>query len=153
VAASNGIADADVVLFDPDLDIAVLYAPDVDAPSLDFADGAPTRGVTGAALGYANGGPLVVMPAGVTGAYPATGRDIYDEDHVTRDIIELQAPVEPGDSGGPFVLEDGTVGGIVFAESRTDDAVGYALTPDDVDERVAPAVGRTTPVDVGPCLR
>ena len=153
VAAGDGIADAEVVLFDPDLDIAVLYAPDVDAPSLDFADGSPERGTTGAALGYAGGGPLVVMPAGVTGAYPATGRDIYDEDHVTRDIIELRAPVEPGDSGGPLILEDGTVGGVVFAESRTDDAVGYALAPDDVDERVAPGVGRTQPVDVGPCIR
>ena len=43
---------------------------------------------------------------------------------MTRDILELRAEVEPGDSGGPFVLEDGTVAGVVFAESRTDESVG-----------------------------
>ena len=153
LATADGVADAEVVLFDPDLDIAVLVAPDVEGPSLDFAEGVPKRGTAGAALGFAGGGPLVVMPAGVAGAYPATGRDIYDEERVTRDILGLRAAVEPGDSGGPLVLEDGTVGGVVFAEARTEESVGYALAPDDVDERVAPAIGRTSPVDVGPCLR
>ena len=57
---------------------------------------------------------------------------------MTRDILELRAEVEPGDSGGPLVLEDGTVAGVVFAESRTDESVGYALAADAVDERVAP---------------
>ena len=46
-----------------------------------------------------------------------------------RDILELRAEVEPGDSGGPLVLENGTIGGLVFAESRADESVGYALTP------------------------
>ena len=40
------------------------YVPDVDGPSLDFADEAPDRGTTGAALGFAGGGPLVILPAG-----------------------------------------------------------------------------------------
>jgi S1-C subfamily serine protease len=72
---------------------------------------------------------------------------------VTRDILELRAEVEPGDSGGPLVLEDGTVAGVVFAESRSDESVGYALAAGVVDARVAPAIGRTSSVDVGPCLR
>jgi hypothetical protein len=61
--------------------------------------------------------------------------------------------VEPGDSGGPLILEDGTIGGLVFAESRTDDSVGYALTPTSVAVRVQPGIGRTAAVDTGPCLR
>jgi hypothetical protein len=61
--------------------------------------------------------------------------------------------VEPGDSGGPLVLDDGTVGGLVFAESKTDPEVGYALTPAFVAERVMPSVGARRAVDVGPCLR
>ena len=112
----------------------------------------PERGAEGAALGYAGGGPLVVLPAAVAGAYQATGHDIYDRALVTREIIELRAAIEPGDSGGPVVLEDGTVGGLVFAESRADPEVGYALSPTAVATRVAPAVGRTGSVDVGACL-
>jgi S1-C subfamily serine protease len=152
VELPTGETDATVVLFDPELDVAVLYAPSVDARALRFATGDPGRGTLGAALGYAGGGPLVVLPAAVTGGYQAQGRDIYGGDLVVRDILELRASVEPGDSGGPLILEDGTIGGLVFAESRNDSTVGYALTPTSVAVRVAPAIGRTGAVDVGPCL-
>jgi hypothetical protein len=89
----------------------------------------------------------------VSGRLVATGRDIYGEALVLRDILELRAEIEQGDSGGPFVLADGTVGGLVFAEARTDPEVGYALTATSVAIAVAPAIGRTEPVDTGPCLR
>ncbi len=153
IALGDRLVDGTPVLFDPELDVAVLYAPGLTAPGLALATSVPDRGATGAALGYAGGGPLVVLPAAVAGSYPATGRDIYDRSRVTREIIELRAAVEPGDSGGPFVLEDGTVGGLVFAESRSDPNVGYALSPESVASHVTPAIGRTAPVDVGGCLR
>jgi S1-C subfamily serine protease len=153
VTLDGDTADAAVVLFDPDLDVAVLHAPGIDGPALRFAADDPERGTLGAVLGYPDGGPLAILPAAVSGGYAATGRDIYNVDRVTRDILELRARVDPGDSGGPLVLEDGTIGGLVFAESRTDDEVGYALTPTTVAVRVAPAVGRTGEVDTGDCLR
>lgn len=146
-------ADATVVLFDPDLDVAVLHAPGLGARALRFAATDPVRGDLGAALGYAGGGPLVVMPAAVSGSYSATGRDIYGQGQVTRKILELRAGVDPGDSGGPLILEDGTIGGLVFAESRTDPSVGYALTPTAVSVRIAPALGRTAAVGVGACIK
>ncbi len=153
VASVDGdLSDAVVVRFDPNLDIAVLYAPDVRAVALDFAVIDPERGALGAALGYPGGGGLSIMPAAVTGAYPATGRDIYDRDLIKRDLLELRAAIDAGDSGGPFVLRDGTIGGIVFAEARTDPDVGYALAARAVDVAVGPAIGRTSPVDTGPCL-
>ena len=95
-----------------------------------------------------------MLPAAVAGSYAATGRDIYDTSRVTRQILELRAAVEPGDSGGPLVLEDGTVGGLVFAESR--DRPGRRLRADArrrSSTRVAPAIGRTGAVDVGACIR
>jgi S1-C subfamily serine protease len=147
------VVDATPVMFDPEFDIAVLYVPRLEGRTLRFANVDPARGTFGAALGYAGGGPLVVLPAAVAGDYPATGRDIYGVGRVTRDILELRASVEPGDSGGPLILEDGTIGGVVFAESRTDPGVGYALTPTSVAVRVAPAIGRTGKVSVGGCLR
>jgi hypothetical protein len=143
---------AEPVAFDPELDVAVLHAPGLAGTVLQFATATPDRGVQGAAVGYPGGGPLVVIPAGVAGSYPATGRDIYNKAIIDRTIIELRAAIQPGDSGGPLILPDGTIGGLVFAQSREDATVGYALTPTAVAAAVRPAVGRTSPVDVGPCI-
>ena len=145
--------DAEAVMFDPTVDLALLHVPSLQGPVLRFATSNPSRGALGAALGYTGGGPLQVLPAAVAGSYPATGRDIYGQDRITRDILELRAAVEPGDSGGPLILEDGSVGGLVFAESRTDPEVGYALTPSAVANRIAPAIGSQGAVDLGQCIR
>jgi S1-C subfamily serine protease len=152
VTGVAGQVDARVVLFDPELDVAVLYTPDLRGVPLRFAASDPARGAIGAALGYPGGGSLTVVPAAVTGAYPATGLDIYDKATVRREILELRAQIDRGDSGGPFVLRDGTIGGLVFAEARTDPDVGYALSPTAVAIRIGPAMGRTGGVDTGECL-
>ena len=142
-----------VVLFDPELDLALVRTPDLVFRPLQLAGAAPGRGTVGAALGHPNGGALTVIPAAVSAEIRARGRDLYATHIVIRDILELRAPVEPGDSGGPLVLADGTVGGVVFAESRTDASIGYALDPLAVADRVNPLLGRTTAVDTGACIR
>lgn len=152
VELGGGDVPATVVAFDPDLDVAVLRAPTLKSPVLRFAAAIPERGAKGAAIGFPNGGPMAVIPAGVAGSYRATGRDIYGKAAIDREIIELRAAIQPGDSGGPLILEDGTIGGLVFAESRTDGSVGYALSPTEVAVFVRPAVGRTGSADVGPCI-
>ena len=153
VTSAEGTDDATVVMFDPTLDLALLSVPALQGPVLRFATSTPERGSVGAAIGYAGGGPMGILPAAVAGSYDATGRDIYGEDRVTRKILELRAAVEPGDSGGPLVLDDGSVGGLVFAESRTDPEVGYAMTPTAVANRIQPSIGSRGAVDVGPCIR
>ncbi len=153
VTLGDKVLDARPVLFDPDLDVAVLYVPGIGGRVLRFASGDPDRGTQGAAIGFAGGGPMVVLPVSVSGSYAATGRDIYARNRVTRSILELHAEIEPGDSGGPIVLEDGTVGGLVFAESKTDPQVGYALSPTAVAARVAPSLDRTGSVATGECIR
>lgn len=148
----DGEHEATVVLFDPELDVALLHVPGLRARPLRFAAAVPERGTTGAALGFPGGGPLTAIPAAVTADYRAQGRDVYGRGVVTRRIIELRALIERGDSGGPLVLRDGTVGGLVFAESRADPAVGYALAPTDVAVRIRPAIGRTRGVSTGACI-
>ena len=98
------------------------------------------------------GQPLVVIPVGVAAEYPAEGLDIYGDATVTRQILELSARIDKGDSGGPVVLEDGTIGGVVFAESKNDAAVGYALSGTAVAKRIANSLTRTTAVSTGPCV-
>ncbi len=150
--SGGGIRDATVVEFDPDLDVALLWVPGLGVPPLRFATTDPTRGAVGATLGFPHGGGLVVEPAAVSNAYSAQGRDIYGGGRISRRILELRAVVDQGDSGGPLILSDGTVGGVVFAEARTDENAGYALTPTSVATAVAPSVGRRGPAPTGACI-
>ena len=76
---------------------------------------------------------------------PARGTDIYGQAVVTRVVLELNAAVQPGDSGGPFVLADGTVGGLVFAASRTETGIGYALDPTAVAADIQGVLGGRPP--------
>ncbi|MEO5940322.1 MAG: MarP family serine protease [Candidatus Limnocylindrales bacterium] len=153
VAAAGGrVADAVAVFADPELDVALLWVAGLAANPLHFSARDPARGAIGATLGFPHGGDLLIEPAAVSGAYTATGRDIYGSQVVSRRILELRAVVDQGDSGGPLILEDGTVGGVVFAEARTDERVGYALTPTSVAIAIGPSIGRTSAIDPGPCI-
>ena len=155
VQSSAGSFRATVVLLDLELDVALLHADGVRAPPLTFTSKEPKRGALGAAIGFPGdaGGNQTVEPATVAAVYLAQGLDVSGKSRVTRRILELRSRVRPGDSGGPLILEDGSVGGVVFAESRVDPKVGYALSPLDVHERIAPAIGRTAAVGPGPCVR
>ena len=152
VAGIGGVYDATPVLFDPDFDIALLRVPNLVALALPLAGDDPERGAPAAVLGYPNGGPLRVVAAAVAGGYPATGRNIYGTERVKRDIVEIRSDIERGNSGGPLMLSDGTVGGVVFAEARTDEEVGYALAPTAVAARINPFIGSAEPVSTGECL-
>jgi S1-C subfamily serine protease len=140
------------VLVDLELDVALLRAADLDAPALHLTGTEPSRGAIGATFGYPGGGNAVVEPATVAAAYDATGLDVLGTARVTRRILELRAAIEPGDSGGPLLLEDGSVGGIVFAESKVDPSVGYALSPIEVERRIEGSLARTQRVSTGACI-
>lgn len=143
---------ATTVLFDDDLDLAVLQIQG-SGPDLDLAQDVADRGTPGAVVGYPGGGGLTGVRAAVRQTLTARGADIYGEDTVTREVYELQAVVRPGNSGGPFVTTDGQVAGVVFAASTESDALGYALTSEQVLPSVQRALGRTQATDTGPCLR
>jgi S1-C subfamily serine protease len=136
---------------DPALDVAVLAAPDVSAPPIAWADSPVTRGTEGATLGFPGGqSDMVVRPATVRARLEAVGRDIYGEEIVRRDVLALTAAVESGDSGGPFVTSDGTVGGVVFAGDPAGNT-GYALAGSEVRPVVEEAIARNEEVGVGAC--
>jgi S1-C subfamily serine protease len=152
VRSAAGWSDATTVLFDPDLDLAILSVSGATGPPLPLATEPLDRGAPGAVLGYPQGGPLDVRRAAVRRTIEAVGRDIYGHGEVERLVLELQTLVRPGNSGGPFVLPDGRVAGVVFAASSGDDDVGYAIAADEVEDPLRNAVGRTSPVDTGPCI-
>jgi S1-C subfamily serine protease len=154
VQDAGGVAQpATVVFFDPDVDLAVLRVPTAPGPPLSMSTTAVTRGEGGAVLGYPEGGPLTAVGAAVRRTIPAVGHDIYGRGDVDRDVYEIQATIRPGNSGGPFVLPDGTVVGVVVASSTIEDGVGYAITAAEVLDDVGGALALRAPVATGPCLR
>jgi S1-C subfamily serine protease len=140
---------AEVVLFDPERDVSILYVPGLNLPSLAQASAA--RGTTGATIGYPGGGNETVSPAAVRTEIAAVGRDIYGENQVTRQIYVLSADIHPGNSGGPMVDASGRALGVVFANSTSDPSEGYALTDGEVAPDIQAGVGRTAPVDTSAC--
>jgi len=151
--ADGTVHAATPVLFDPELDVAVLRIAEPVGPPLELATEPAERGEGAAVLGYPEGGGLTAVPAALRARLEAVGRDIYGRGRVRREVYELQAEVRPGNSGGPFVDADGTVLGVVFAGSTTDPGIGYALASDEVEPALERAEGRTAPVPTGPCLR
>ena len=141
-----------VVLFDPELDAALLYEPDLRLVPLALAASAAERGTQAAALGFTGGGKLRVVPAVVSRELDALGRDIYGTNVVERRVIELREDVRPGDSGGPLLAAGGAVAGVTFSESQSDPQIGYALTPDAVADAIAPALTSQTAVDTQECV-
>jgi len=140
-----------VVGFDPDLDVAVLHVEGLTVRGLRLVAGELTRGDGGAVLGFPRGGPLTGGGAAVRQVIEPVGHDIYGEGEVTRRLYELQADVAPGNSGGPFVLENGRVAGLVFANSVVEDQVGYAIVSSEFAPLVSRSIARDTPVSAGVC--
>lgn len=148
-------AQGRVVVFDSRTDVAVVHVQGLAAEPLQLQQSIQDRGTPGATLGYPGhlNGEFRGKRAAVQATYQATGRDIYGRRLVNRQVYELHSPVRQGDSGGPFVLPDGQVAGVVFAASTTDRSLGYALTGEQVSQQVQRGSNRTEPVDTGPCTR
>ncbi|MCA1726449.1 MAG: MarP family serine protease [Actinobacteria bacterium] len=148
----GGTTPATTVLFDPDLDIAILRVTESPGPVLTLLRDEVDRGAGGAILGYPENGPLTRGSAAVRRALDVTGPNIYGVKEVRRRVYELQAQVRPGNSGGPFLLVSGDVAGVVFSASTTNNNIGYALRSQDVAVRVDRARDRTDEVDTGGCI-
>jgi S1-C subfamily serine protease len=142
---------ASVVLYDPNVDVAVLYVPGLGEAALSTASTDPARGVTGAAIGYPGGGVETVTSAEVRGTEVARGYNIYNSDVVNRDIEVLAAQIIPGNSGGPMVDTTGVVQGMVFAASTSDPTEGYALTIPEIAPDLAHGRGQTQAVSTQAC--
>ncbi|HVF12407.1 MAG TPA: trypsin-like peptidase domain-containing protein, partial [Actinomycetota bacterium] len=148
---SKGQHRATTILFDPDLDLAILSARGLAGKPLNLAQQERPPGDGGAVLGYPGGGAFTAVPAAIVNRMEAVGRDIYSRSLSTRDVYRLKANVRPGNSGGPVVAPDGQVTGVVFSRSAYREEIGYALTSISVIPKVNQANQSDREVDTGPC--
>jgi S1-C subfamily serine protease len=151
VQDANGTHSTTVIWFDPNLDFAVLRVSNLSGESLVISHSHVSSGTAAAVLGYPGGGPLSAGPAAVLDEFTASGRNIYGRSNTERDVYEIQANVIPGNSGGPLVAKDGSVIGVVFAESTAYQHVGYALTTAQVTSAINQAAAQNQAVGTGHC--
>jgi S1-C subfamily serine protease len=150
-ADRTGTYKATPVYFDAKLDFALLRSSQISAKALPVATSKATNGTPAVVLGYPGGGAFTAEPAAIMNTLLARGRDIYGEKVSLREIYELRANVEQGNSGGPVLNKDGQVIGVVFAESSSYEQVGYALTSPTLLEAIAKANQNPRAVSTGQC--
>lgn len=139
-----------VVVYDPNLDVAVLAVDDLDRAPLRF-DLTGEAGKAGVVLGFPENGPFDARAARIRSEITMRSPDIYDQGQHLRQAFALRGLVRSGNSGGPLVSTDGAVLGVIFAASVTDSSTGYALTADQVAAAAARGRASSARVPTGAC--
>ncbi len=114
VGGSPPNLQAEVVVFDPRNDIAVLRVAGLDARPLALASD-PPAGRSAAILGYPRDGPFDAQPGRIGLTQPVDTQDAYGRGPVRRLLTPIRGLVRPGNSGGPMVDSTGAVVTTVFA--------------------------------------
>ncbi len=153
VKDSDGQHSATPVWFDSSLDFAILRVQNLAGPPLLMSDTIVPPKTLGAVLGYPGGGPLTAGGAQVIDDFTARGRDIYGHNITERKVYSVAAHIIPGNSGGPIISSDGTVFGIVFAQSTVHDDIGYALSTPQVESAINQAQAQNRAVSTGDCAQ
>ena len=141
---------ADVVVFNPRLDVAVLSVPGLGLAPLDF-DETGKAGDSAAVLGYPENGPFDARAARIRMEQNLRSPDIYNNGQTVRQTFSIRSLVRSGNSGGPLVSEDGKVLGVIFAASITDKSTGYALTAEQVSGAAREGLSASEEVSTGRC--
>ncbi len=110
---------------DPDFDLAVLELEGArNLPELKPGDSSDLQpGETVIAIGN----PFGFTHTVTTGVVSATGRSIETESGVYTDLIQTDAAVNPGNSGGPLINLDGSLVGINTAIYGKGWGIGFAI--------------------------
>ncbi len=133
----QGTHTATVVGVDPTDDVALLQLNGVSGlPTVALGDSSTVQvGDTVTAIGNAFGAPG--PPTSTTGKVTAINRSIIARDPAgdsaeqLQNVIQIDAGVHPGDSGGALVNADGQVIGIITAgPSNSTTGVGFAIPID-----------------------
>ncbi len=125
VVLNNGDKmDAKVLGTDPVSDIAVIQVERTDLPSAAFASELPRVGE----LAIAMGNPLGFENSVTAGIVSALHRSLGEDPFV--DLIQTDAPISPGNSGGALINRNGEVIGINSAgipSTENANSLGFAI--------------------------
>lgn len=147
-----GMADAQVVHFDPLDDIAILRSWDLPLAPLPWAGADAEPGDGAVVLGFPESGPFTATAARVEEKLVIRGPDIYSASRHDREAYILRSDVRHGNSGGPLITPQGEVLGVVFGAGVNDDQTGYALTAAETKAHIDAARDLMEAVDTRECV-
>jgi S1-C subfamily serine protease len=139
------------VYFDANLDLAILSVHGLAAPSLALAPQNVPLNTTVAVLGYP-GGNYHVEPGIIRDTRATAGTSIYNLGSFGRGLYLVQTTVDYGNSGGPIVMQNGQVAGIIFSKSIEVAQVAYALTSVHINSALQRAQVFHARVGTGACM-
>lgn len=109
-------------------DLAVIDIDGDGYPFLDWYDGDLTTGLDVYAAGFPLGDPEFTLTRGIVSKADADGETGWAS---IDSVIEHDANIQPGNSGGPLVTADGQVAGINYAGgSPTNTEQFFAIAPE-----------------------
>jgi serine protease Do len=128
-AASRQEYEANVIAADPELDIALLKIEgEGEFPFLR----ALKKNVRVGERAIVIGNPYGLSSSVTTGVVSALGRNLRINNKVYANLIQTDAAINPGSSGGALLDRDGTLIGIVTAIYEEGKGIGFAIPIDDV---------------------
>lgn len=148
----EGLREAKVVYYNSDVDVAVLYSPNLGIAPLEWATEPAKTGDDAMVLGFPLSGPFEADMARVRDRITIAGPDIYSTGRVERDAYTVRGSIRQGNSGGPMVNDQGQVLGVVFGASVDDSQTGYALTAEEVEGQIGDVESLRMPADTGSCV-
>lgn len=147
-----GVKTADVVLYDPDVDIAVLRADHLGIAPLAWAGRELATGDDAVVMGFPLSGPFEAAPARIRGRLHISGPDIYAQGRVEREAYTIRGTIRQGNSGGPLLTPGGEVAGMIFGASMDATDTGYALTAAQIADRVGDVRALRAPAATQACV-
>ena len=125
--------EAELVGSDIQTDIAVLKAEEQDEP-YDYVTLGDSDSLQVGELVVAIGNPLGRLSGTVTvGVVSALDRQVNNAGY-TMELIQTDASINTGNSGGPLINSFGEVIGVTNAKIGTGEGLGFAIPISDVDE-------------------
>lgn len=145
--------EATVIGHNPERDVAVLRlaAPVENAVVLPIAVSQPRVGEEVAAMGHPRGLPLALTVGRVTsmnGEFDFGG----SADGIVSNLIQTDAVVAPGSSGGPLINQQGEVIGVVILKDIAAEGLMYAGDIDGVRAELAAWNETPEPVEASFCV-
>lgn len=139
--------DLAVVAYAPALDLALVRIPPHSFASLGLADAAV--GSTGVVLA-SRASRLDSRAYRVASRNVAEVPDVGTANWSARDVLTLEAALDPGHSGGPLLDREGRVAGLAFGIDTARAGIAYATPASVVAELVLATAQHTAPRFVAP---